>query len=279
MAVENLKVQMEFTMGGEGWSEILYHAGASPIGFAAAAAALVEERKKMLVAVAQIHHVRISAAQPGARSFRFRVSNGAGAVSASLARDVGNVTSTVGVYGELGAYRKLQFHGRPDDAHVYMASGAINAALTGATTAYLNYLVANNYQIRHQTVAANDPVNKSIQDITVDDGVVTFVVDTTGLSERDKIRVSGVKGFNARQFNGVWTIGSKVVGPPTAFTSATTRLIDPNYFYLARSGVIRLANPSAFSYQRITGYDAFEDYSTRKTGRPSNSPRGRRSTR
>lgn len=276
MAVNNLRVTMEFEMNSEGWSETLYHEGSSPIAFSAAAKALVVERQKVLINVATIHHVRISGAQPGARSYRAVITNGSGAIGADSRRDVGPVTTNVGLYGATGAYRKLQLHGLPDHWHNYTSTGSLSGAMVGALTTYLGYLASSGYQIRHESVMASEPTLPKIKNITVAGGEVTFIVPNDDLEEGDKVKVSGVKGFNAKQFNGVWTVGELVAGENPGFKATTTRLIDTNFFYLLNSGRLRDASPAAYSYQTIAAWDETDSNGTRRTGRPTNSPRGRR---
>jgi hypothetical protein len=274
MAVTNLKIQMEFSIQQNGWSEFLYHAGASPVGFKASAALLVSERLKCLVQGARCHHVRISGATPGQRSYRFPPSFQSGSIPS--APDVPAVTSTIGLYTAEGSFRKLLLHGLPDAAHVYTVSGQPELGLGSLTRAYLQFLVANGYQIRTKTLPANDPALKTITNITVAaNSVVTFTVDATGYSTGNKVIVSGCKGANAGQFNGVWTIVS-VANDLSSFTATTTRRITTTFIYNGGTGKIRNGGSSGYAFQNITDFDEIWESSTRKVGRPSNSPRGRR---
>lgn len=277
MAVTQLKVQLEFRMGPDGWSEIVYHPGSSPKAFLPDAQALVNERKKGLSRVGNIHHVRISGAQPGARSFRFAVVNGAGGMPATAFRDAGMVTTNVDVYGATAAYRKLQLHGYPDVDHRYDTNGLPDLGLHPTILAYLTFLKTNGYTIRHTIAAAGDAANKVVTDITVDNGIVTFVVDTTGLNVGDKVRISGVKGFNMAQFRGTWTVGEKVAGPPTSFKSFTTRTISENFFYVKGSGRLRGGEADDYTFEPIDTWGPTEEIGSRRTGRPTDEHRGRRS--
>lgn len=276
MPVTYLKVQLEFRISGEGFSEIYYHSGSDPKGFKASASALVEERKKLLVAVGTIHHVRVSGAQPGARAYRFPVFNGGGVVASTKTRDVGAVTGTVGLYGNNGAFRKLQLHGLPDDYHTFDTAGNPNPALGADLSNYLTYLQTNAYAIKHTIVSANDAANAVVNDITVAAGVVTFKVNPAGLAVGKKVRISGPKGTRVRQFRGTWTVGALLAD---GFTSRTTRSIDTNFFYIPGTAKMRAGEPDAWNYEPITGFDDFEIAGSRRVGRPTDSPRGRRSNR
>lgn len=279
MATVNLRVQLEFRMGADGWSELYWHAGTSPKSFALNAADLVTERKKCLVNDAVIHHVRISAAQPGAHSYRFPVPNGSGALPNSYLRDVGPVTTTVGVYSTSGSFRKLQLHGLPDTDHAYDDNGVPSVTLSGNVATFLAYLKAQSYQIRSVSAKAGDLANKKIADIAVaGTGVVTFTVDATGLVGGQKVRVSGARGSKAKQFNGVWTVGTTLTPITNGFTAVTNRIIDPNFFYVTNSAVIRNNAPESYQFFSIDDWDAYEYPGTRRTGRPTDSPRGRRSS-
>jgi hypothetical protein len=275
VVVEYCRHQLEFRMGSDGWSESYYHGGAVPKAEKPVADQLVIERKKFLVSVAQIHHVRISAATPGGRSYRFPVFSGFGGVNSP--RDAGVVTSNIGGYGDLGAYRTFQFHGVKDASHIWDDQGAPNVAITPFIQPFLDYLRLNGWKIRHVPAAANDVTLAKITGIAVALGVVTFTVPHGGLDSGDKVIVSGCKGFNVSQFNGTWTVGNPDPVPAGSFLSTTTRGIDPQFFYLAGSGKIRLANPSNYSFQQIASWDDFETVGSRRTGRPTDSHRGRRS--
>lgn len=274
MAVEHLRVQMEMTLGSEGFSEVIYHSGSSPKSFAENARLLATERKKILVNVGKLHHIRVSGATPGARAYRLAVLNPAGAISSR--RDVGSVTTTVGVYAENGSFRKMQLRGLPDSDHRFDALGNADISLSKGVETYLRFLISAGYEIRHKTKTANDETLKTISGITVVNGVVTFSVDATGFVAGDKIIVSGCKGAKANQFNGTWSVGQLLDPITTGFKAATRRLIDPGFIYVAGSGRIRSGKPEGWGYSPIKEYDETAQDGTKKTGRPTDSHRGRR---
>ena len=139
MAVTNLKVQLEFRMGPDGWSEQYFTTGSSPIGAKALAMELVNKRRGCLVTVATIHHVRISPAnEQTIRSYRFPVPNGTGTTPAR--RDMGSATCVVGVYTESGHFRALKLHGSPDATIAYDADGNPSSALTSLIKTFMDYL-------------------------------------------------------------------------------------------------------------------------------------------
>lgn len=275
MPVENLKFQLEFRMNSEGWSEVYYKAGSDPKAAKPDAVALVNERKKFLAPVGVIHHVRISAAQPGGRSFRFTVANGAGGASA-LPRDVRNVTTTVQAWGATAGSRVFKFHGRQDDAIVFNDDGTAQAAIPAVIDTFMAYLVTQQYQIRTNTLAANDPALPKVTDIDVAAGEVTFYGTFPGTTVGEKIRISGVKGFKTAQFNRVWTVSEVVAGPPAGIKCQTTALLDPTFLLVKGSGRLREANFGDYTFVTISDYADTVAFSTRKVGRPTDSPRGRR---
>jgi hypothetical protein len=166
----------------------------------------------------------------------------------------------------------------PDGNHSYDAAGNPNIALSPTVLAYLTFLKTAGYTIRHTIDAANDEDNAVINDISVDAGIVTFTMNTAGLVVGQKVRVSGVKGYNVSQFSGTWTVGELVAGPPLAFKSFTTRTISENFFYVKSSGQLRSGQSDAFTFEAIDSWDVTEENGSRRTGRPTDSPRGRRSS-
>lgn len=279
MAVENLKVQLEFRMGEANWSEIYYRSGSDPKGGRDPAIAMARERLKLCVPVAAIHHIRISAAQPGGRSYRFPLVAGSGTVSGPDRRDVGPVTNTVGVYSASGVFRKLKFHGYPDNAITFDPAGVPDTALGGATANFLGFLKANGWQIRHIATPAREATKKIWTIAVAANGTVTFGCDTTGLALGQKVRVSSCQGYHAGQFNGVWTVSGPNPLSPVSFTASSKRYIDPNFFYVGSSGSIRDGSPAGYIYLPIDDWDLYQSPGTRKVGRPTDSPRGRQSSR
>lgn len=274
-----LKVQLEFRLAGPGFSEIYYVAGSDPKGYAGSAMDLVRERQKMMVRVAIIHHVRISAAQPGGKSYRFPVISGAGALAPVNARDVAAVTSTVNVYTTSGIRRTLKFHALPDDLTVFNVDGSESSALDPRVANFIDTALLGKYAIKAQAIPAK-LATRRIADITVaEKGDVSFQCDTVGLLEGQHIRVSSCQGWKANQFHGVWRVGKIIAGPPTSIVCGTRRPIDPNYFYSKATGTIRDAETSGFNFLPMASRDNFQVASTRKVGRPTDAPRGRSSNR
>lgn len=275
----SLKVQLEFGMEEANWSEIYYTAGSQPKAGRAVAEAMARERLKFLVNAGRIHHIRISGAQPGDRSYRFPLPNGAGAYPIVDTRDNGNVTVTMGVYSTSGVFRKLKFHGLPDSSVYFDANGVENTTVTAALGNFVDYLILNQWQIRHIATAAN-LATKKISNITVaSNGVVTFTVDTVGLVVGQKVRVSSCQGYHASQFNGVWTVGGPIPLPAGSFAASSRRFIDPNFFYVPSSGSVRDGSSTGYTYVPMASRDDFQQSGTRKTGRPTDSRRGRVSAR
>jgi hypothetical protein len=273
-----LKVQMEFRMNGDGWSEHLYHGGDGPKAFAVLGQALCNERKKSLVNVATIHHCRISKVGGGARSYRFPVASGSGMIT--LTRDVGPVTRTMGLYGDSGAYRLYKFHGRPDDTTQYDINGNLSTGVPALLDDFVQYLITNSYQIRHITQAANDDTLVNVASVAVAGPTVTFVLAGSIPDGTKKVVISGMKGYGVRQFNAVWTVANlTTVAGVSTFTTSTTRPLDTRFNYVANTGKIRVGGSGAFGFQNIADRDAFCGAGTRKTGRPTDEPRGRRSLR
>jgi len=273
-----LKVQMEFRMGGDGWSEHFYHGGTGPRAFALLGQALCNERKKGLVNVAVIHHCRISQVGGAARSYRFPVTAGTG--MQTLPRDVGPVTRTIGLYGDGGAYRLYKMHGRQDETTSYNAAGVLDTSVPGTMADFADYLATAGYQIRHISQAASDDTLVNVADVTVNGATITFVLNGSLLAGTKKVIVSGMKGYGVRQFNGVWTLASLVTaGGISTFTSTTTRPIDTRFNYVGNTGKIRVLGATTYAYQNIESHDGFAGAGTRKTGRPTDEPRGRRSLR
>jgi len=275
--VASVKIQLEFRMGGDGWSEIYYHGGSAPRDSKGVAQALVTERVKILCAVGVIHHVRISGTTPGSRSYRFPPTGATGGRVASKTRDAGAVTTTVGMYSADGVYRKLALRGMPDDGHNWNEAGQESTTIPGMTQTFLNYLKDQQFQIRHIVLPATDEGLSPIKDVSVAAGIVTFTTDSLIPVVGKKVKISGMKGLKASQFNGVWTVGSVAAGPPMTFSALTKRLIDPNFFYIKGTGRIRSAEPAAYTYVTINSFDDYDTTSTHKTGRPTDSHRGRRS--
>lgn len=279
MPVTTLRIQQEFRMGPDGWSEIIWHAGSSPKEFKTEAEALVRERLKCLVAVGSVHHVRVSGMQPGAKSYRFPITNGQGGVVPSKKRDVGPVTTTVGLYGANGAYRKLMLHGLPDSDHRFNEAGIYDSGLSGAVETYIRYLKTNGYGIRTSTKAVNDATLKEIEDITALGNVVTFKMDATGLAKGQKVRINSAKGFFASQFNGVWTVKTILDPVTNGFTATASRGVVPGFFYVGGTAKVRNGNVEGYAFEPIDSWDTYEGVGSRKTGRPTDLPRGRRSNR
>jgi len=269
---------MEFRMNGDGWSEHVYHGGTGPKAFAVLGQALCNERKKSLVNVAVIHHCRISLVGGGARSYRFPVASGGGMIT--LPRDVGPVTRTLGIYGDAGAYRLYKFHGRPDDTTQFDNQGVLSTAVPALIDDFVQYMITNGYQIRHVSQAASDDTLVTVKDVTMNGATVTFVMNGTVPDGTKKILISGMKGYGVRQFNGVWTVATLVTaGGVTTITTTTTRPLDTRFNYVGNTGKLRVSGTGAFSFQNMADRDAFCGAGTRKTGRPTDEPRGRRSLR
>lgn len=285
MAVSYLKVQMEFRMGSDGWSEHIYMAGSTPRSAVVKANELVTQRRKILANVGYIHHVRISPAnEKTIRSYRFPVLNGQG--QSTAARDVANVTRTCGLYGAAGERRTYFTHGRVDDANTFDAAGVADTSFTTAGKDWWDYLAgigypgdSNGWMLRHRVQGAKDLTLKTVADIQVVGNYVVFYLDTTALSNGDQITISGADGFHASQFNGTWKVAGKNVVAANTIKVSTRRFIDPRFYYIPESGKIRAGGAAGFTYVLITSHDAFEQPGTRKTGRPSDEHRGRQSGR
>jgi hypothetical protein len=271
---------MEFRMGADGWSEILYMAGSDPraAGITSKALSLVRERLKILVTVGRIHHVRISPAnEQSIRSYRFPVVNPAGAVAGL--RDVGGVTITYGLYGGAGSFRVYKLHGCLDAAANYDANGDLSTAMNAGRQAYMAYLIAQEFEIRHRAVGAKDLANVGITDIlqvaapSLD---VKFVMPTAGFAVNQKITVSGCRGVNVAQFNRNWTVKSIDAVAPVGLVCTPFKGISTPYNYIGGTGKVRSNTlGAAYTYQKIGAFDQFEGASTRKTGRPTDEHRGR----
>lgn len=274
MATTHLKYQLEFSMGSAGWSEVYYRAGSVPRDAKAAADALVTERKKMLCSVATIHHVRISPAEPGAISYYYAVNNGAGALA--LLRDVGNVTVTLGAFGETGTFRKMKWHGCPDSKNAYNANGTFQAGMWSVAEAFMQYLKANAYLIRKTILKANADGLKVVTAIALAANQFTFSVDATGYAPGQKVRISGAEGYKVSELNGTWTIASMLPDAADGFKATTNRVIDSSFYYKPSSAKMRSGQVDAWTFDPIATWDDVHQSGTRKIGRPSDSPRGRR---
>ncbi len=147
-----LKIQMEFRMGGDGWSEILYADGTVAKDFQNTAVSLISERIKCLSNQALIHHCRVSVVGGATSSFRFPVVVGTGSWAAR--RDVGPTTCNVNCYTSNGLRRQIQLHGVPDVGKQYDADGVLIFTLDGKIDTYLTFLATANYQIRTVAVRA-----------------------------------------------------------------------------------------------------------------------------
>lgn len=279
MAVTHLRVQLELKMGSEGWSETYYHAGSDPKAFQSQAISLARERQKILAAVAKIHHIRISAAMPGARAYRFPLLNPNGGLAGSSTRDVGAITLTVGCYTSDNAFRKIGLHGFPDITTAFDTDGNLNVGMPAGVPTFFAYLVAQAYEIRHRKKPFNDLSLVGIKNITVTNGLVMFETVTTGLSPKDKVLVRSAKGYKVGQFNGVWVVKDIVVGPPAGFTAQTKRLVDDQFFYSGNTATWTGGGTDAVDFLPMTAFDDFCERGTRKVGRPTDVPRGRRSSR
>jgi hypothetical protein len=264
-------------MGPDGWSEILYNAGDSPVGSQAIAQALVDARVKTLVDDAVIHHVRVSLVGSASPSFRFPPVGNQGAVTA--VRDLGRTTVNVNVYTTLGTRRTLQLHGQPDSDVVYNNTGIPQLVAKGRVITYLTYLRNNQFAIRAVAQRAAARLGPIIDDITIANDVVTVTVPTVGFSKGQKIRISGATGTRARQYNGVWKIASLIAGPPTQFTFTTRRNLDALAVYDKGSAQLRSADLNGYTYPTIASFDSFVSFGGRKTGRPTDSPVGKRSSK
>ncbi len=282
MGVNNLKVQLEFRMGGDGWSEQFYCSGSSPIGAKALGHELANKRSFALVKTARIHHVRISPAnEQTVRSYRFPEANNAGAID--KLRDMGSATIVVGIFTETGHYRALKLHGCPDAAIAYYDDGSAKTTLTSEVKAFLDYLApgvaGSPWQIKARAKTAADATNVAIVDITMSGTDVLLQCATAGFAAKDKITVSGCKGYNVRQFNKNWRVKAVVAGPPAGLLCTPAFQVSPGFFYVGASGVIRSNQGAGFSYLPMFSHDDFMTFSERKTGRPTDEHRGRVSSR
>jgi hypothetical protein len=273
-----LKVQMEFRMQADGWSEHIYHAGDAPKAFAPTAQLLCDARVKCLVSAATIHHCRISLVGGGARSYRFPVQGGNG--FRSERRDVGAVTVTCGLYTAGGGYRTYKLHGCPDDDTRFLPNNNPATVLDTDRETYFAYLIAQQYQIRHVALSASDANLMTVKDVSVAGPVVTFVIKGVLPDTTKKVIISGMKGYGVRQFNGVWTIATyAATATETTITAGTTRTLDTRIQYVSNTGKVRIMGATTYAHQNITEADDFEGFSTRKTGRPTDEHRGRASSR
>lgn len=281
MAVEHLKVQLEFRMGPDGWSEIIYMAGSDPRATTASSKAigLARERLKLLASAGVIHHIRISPAnEQTIRSYRFPLIAGAG--GDARARDVGGVTVTVGLYGQNSAFRTIKLHGVPDVGNFFDISGVYSSGLGGDLRSYVQYLVANEFEIKHRVQGAKLVTLAHVTDITYVSPNVFLEMPTAGFAANDKITVSGAKGVNVRQFNKNWTVKSVEVGPPAGLKLSASSGVSLPFSYTGGTAVVRINNiATAYSFSKITSFDDFVQPGTRKTGRPTDEHRGRVSGR
>lgn len=263
----------------EGWTETYYRLGSSIDDVAVTAARdLAIKRSFPLVPACKIKFCRISAS-PSTRASRLvKFLNQRGDPTPPTTRDVGAVTTELAMYSSLGHRRDMQFHGLADDRHTYDVNGDQTQTISAGLKAFLDYLVANQWQMRVESKTAQDPTNSPISSIALVGGLVNFLSPAV-VAPGQQFIVSGFKGWKANQFRGTWTCAAFTAGAPNNTIGCYTRkLIDPNYF-VAKWGNIRVITSSFFNFEPMTAFDQTGAvYSTRRIGRPPSVRRGRRST-
>lgn len=269
------RFQLEMKMG-VGWSEIYYTLDTgSPKALVGKGQLLVNERVKSLVSSGSIHHVRISAVGDGSPSYRFPPVGGRGAVVDF--QDVPLVTTNVGIYSAGGFRRTLQLHGLPDAAHNYDIAGIPNSVLRPSVDTFCTFLQTNGYCIKLVTERASAHAGEIISNIVTAGPLTTVNVDATGLVAGDKVRISGAVGYKARQWNGVFKILQTLTPITNGFTFNTRKLMDSSATYIGNSAQLREADIADYTYAPMTDHDAFESNGSRRTGRPTDLPRGKQS--
>ncbi len=265
----------------DGWSETYYSLGSS-IDAAAVARAhdLALKRAVPLISLAKISSCRISVSPANRTSRLVKFLNQRGDPSGPQNRDVGAVTTEIALYSTTGHRRDAQFHGQADDNHAYDLNGDQTSSLSNGLKTFLDYLIANSWQMRVESKTASDNTNIPISNIIVVGNKVQFLTSAI-VNPLGQFLVSGIKGYKVSQFRGTWTVSKFIpaVAPSTDNTleCSTTRLIDPNYF-IAKQGNIRILGPTFWNFEPIVAYDPTAGtFSTRRIGRPPSQRRGRRS--
>ena len=279
-----LRFTLNFALSDEdGWSETYYGLGSS-IDAAAVARAqdLAAKRALPLITLAKIKSCRISVSPSNRTSRLIKFLNQRGSPSGPQLRDVGAVTTEIALYSTTGHRRDAQFHGQADDNHEYSATGDQTSSLSPGLQAFLDYLIANSWQMRVESKTAGDPTNTPIGTILIAGNKVQFLAPVV-ITPLQQFLVSGLRGYKVSQFRGTWTCSKFTAAVPPATDNtiecSTQRLIDPNYF-LAKPGNIRVLGPTFFNFEPIAAYDPTAGtFSTRRIGRPPSQRRGRRSTR
>jgi len=253
MAFANVRIRMSFRMPGHTWSEAHYRAADSITpALMTLANTLCDKRKLCLVKVADLHRYSVAAVQERRISQSRRKNDGQGNVNSK--RDTGNVVQNVDLIAG-SKIRNLALHGLPDgDVTFGLATGQDVSVASSETQAYLDYLTlpANGFQMRAETKRAGDPANPIITTIALDETGVKFSVAGMTLAAGDKIKISGAKGYLAKQFDGDWRVTSYAAG---VITCLTTRRIDDRFTYIGGTGQVRKVDSDFYAYVGYTGWD------------------------
>lgn len=256
-------------MPGKTWSEAHY-VSATEITPALLTKAndLCNKRKLCLCKVADLHSYSVNAVQEKRVGQSRRKNDGGGLVGSP--RDAGNVVQNVELIAGT-RNRNYAVHGLPDGDVVFGAvTGQDISVASGELSAYLDYLTlaANGFQMRYETKRAGDPANPVITAISLGVGGVQFSVAGLAVVPGDRFKVSGAKGYLARQFDGDWRVASYVAG---VITALSTRRIDSRFTYVASSGQVRVVDAGYFGYAGYTGWDPLTvESGTRKGGTRKN---------
>ena len=203
--------------------------------------------------------------------------NGTGNGHLTGTRDAANVCILVNM--QAGDHnRAYAVHGCPDNAVQFDVHDNETTVIYPELKDYLDYLSSGPWQLKVALRLFNDPLNKPITEVGVAAGIVTFTCPgLAAMNPGDKFLVSACKGFHGSQFDGNWKVQSHNA-TSGVITTATTRRIDSNFFYVPSSGNVRPVNGTQVGFSNITGYAAGAvKSSTHKTGNPAEERRGRRS--
>jgi hypothetical protein len=166
-------------------------------------------------------------------------------------------------------------HGMPDSW--LESTNGINFTLTAdaraAVNAYLVFLIAQGvWQVRGFATALT-PDTSTIKGIAFVAGAPVFTLNGAAPAPNATIKVTGCKGYRANQYNGSWKVVS-VTGQDC--TVASNKPLDPTAIYAPNTGKWRTSTGGNWEYPAITTGTILKAGS-KKIGRPSFAPRGRRS--
>lgn len=271
----NFRVSLFIEWGKQGWTENFYLDASDRVKAEQVAGALVQARRPLLSKTANVAYARVVVPGPprDASFFSYGAFLGSGgwpvnAETTAAGDEISQAAVNCRVFAGPNVWRSWLVRGLPQEAIDHSSPVAfVTPIYRAALVTFFQFLFANGFQIRSQNLGANAIVD-AVTFIANKLSTLTFVgAIPAGVVPGSVIQLA--YGVGVSNFNGTW----RVLATASPALRVYSKIKQQLGTYIAQSAVGRLVT---YTYGAMTALSVVGPTS-RRTGRPSYQPRGKRS--